>query len=77
VKTFAIITTEPNELVEPIHNRMPVILEGKSADAWLDETLSEEDAFNLLQPFPSEKMEMIAAPKPPRKKQNTELNFPL
>ncbi|MBF8248080.1 MAG: hypothetical protein HW374_880, partial [Bacteroidetes bacterium] len=27
--SFAIITTEPNELVSPIHNRMPVILEEK------------------------------------------------
>ena len=75
-RTFAIITTQPNELVGPIHNRMPVILTGKEADTWLDENLSEQEAFDLLQSFPAENMEMMAAPKPPRKKQSTELDLP-
>jgi putative SOS response-associated peptidase YedK len=76
-RTFAIITTEPNELVESIHNRMPVILTGKEADAWLDADLGEEEAFALLMPFPAAEMEVVSSPKPPRKKQNQELNFPL
>jgi putative SOS response-associated peptidase YedK len=36
VKSFTIITTEPKELVRPIHNRMPVILQPEDEDQWLD-----------------------------------------
>ena len=36
VESFTIITTEPNELVRPIHNRMPVILRPKDEEQWLD-----------------------------------------
>lgn len=35
VETFTIITTDPNELVEPLHNRMPVIIEPQDYDRWL------------------------------------------
>jgi putative SOS response-associated peptidase YedK len=33
LETFTIITTDPNEILEPLHNRMPVILEPKDYDA--------------------------------------------
>jgi len=36
VESFTIITTEPNELVRPVHNRMPVILSPKDEEQWLD-----------------------------------------
>jgi len=36
LRTFAIITTDPNTVVEKIHNRMPVILDRADYDAWLD-----------------------------------------
>ena len=36
LETFTILTTDPNELMEPIHNRMPVILEPKDYERWLD-----------------------------------------
>jgi putative SOS response-associated peptidase YedK len=36
VESFTIITTEPNELVRPIHNRMPVILLPEDEEQWLD-----------------------------------------
>jgi putative SOS response-associated peptidase YedK len=36
VESFTIITTEPNELIEPIHNRMPVILQPEDEEQWLD-----------------------------------------
>lgn len=67
-KTFAIITTEPNELVEPVHNRMPVILDKEGELTWLKPQASEETVFNLLRPYPAELMEMKESPKPPRKK---------
>ena len=36
VESFTIITTEPNELVRPIHNRMPVILQREDEEQLLD-----------------------------------------
>lgn len=56
--TCTIITTSPNALVAPIHNRMPVILERGDEDRWLDARLTET-AFLLprLRPLPAERME--------------------
>jgi putative SOS response-associated peptidase YedK len=71
VKTFAIITTEPNKLVLPVHDRMPVILDKEGELIWLKPQTSEETVFNLLQPYPAELMEMKEAPAPPRKKKST------
>lgn len=36
VETFTIITTEPNELMQTLHNRMPVILRPDDYDRWLE-----------------------------------------
>lgn len=36
IKTYTIITVEPNELVKAIHNRMPALLNKKEEGAWLD-----------------------------------------
>jgi len=36
IKTFTIITTEPNELVTEIHNRMPVILRKEYEEIWIN-----------------------------------------
>jgi putative SOS response-associated peptidase YedK len=46
--TFAIITTEPNELMRPIHHRMPVILRKDSEAEWLNPDTSPEQALELL-----------------------------
>jgi putative SOS response-associated peptidase YedK len=35
--TLSIVTTEANELMEPIHNRMPVILHSRDFDRWLND----------------------------------------
>jgi putative SOS response-associated peptidase YedK len=55
IRTFAIITTDANELVAEIHDRMPVILAGSGYKRWLGE---EEDPRELMRPFPSEAMRM-------------------
>lgn len=56
--TFTIITTENNELMEPIHNRMPVILHEQNEGAWLDPELTDPaKLLPLLKPYPSEEME--------------------
>lgn len=53
---YAIITTEANELVARVHNRMPVILRQESERDWLDPELSAEDAQSMLVPYPEEGM---------------------
>ncbi len=57
LKTFTIITTEANELMAPIHNRMPVILRPEDEDLWLDKAVTDPQAVvGLLQPYPAELM---------------------
>jgi putative SOS response-associated peptidase YedK len=61
LETCTIITTEPNDLMAPIHNRMPVILAHTSYDQWLDPTFQQIDSLKaLLSPYPSE--ELMASP---------------
>lgn len=54
--TFSIITTEPNELMKGIHNRMPVILTEQDKDLWLMDSSDAQIHLDLLQPFPSKYM---------------------
>jgi putative SOS response-associated peptidase YedK len=54
--TFAIITTAANELVQIIHDRMPVILREKDEEDWLNPQLSVDEAKALLSPYPVERM---------------------
>ena len=58
VESFTIITTEPNELVRPIHNRMPVILRPEDEEQWLDASRTPfVKAQSLLKPYPEELMD--------------------
>jgi len=58
VTSSAIITTEPNELMRPIHDRMPVILEPEEWRLWLDPKVEEADVLQpLLDPYDAERME--------------------
>ena len=57
LETFTILTTDPNELMEPVHNRMPVILEPKDYDRWLDTGDPARPPFDLLRPYPAERMQ--------------------
>ena len=57
VHTFTIITGPPNELVSPIHNRMPVILPREGWRLWLGEQAADlEELLDLLRPYPTELM---------------------
>ena len=56
VKTCTIITTQPNDVVVPIHKRMPVILPPSAYGLWLD-TKSRTDLQRLLCPYPAEEMD--------------------
>ena len=56
--SFAIITTEPNELIRPIHNRMPVILHQEHEELWLDPGFKDtKELSSLLTPYPSNQMD--------------------
>src|SRR5262249_29009535 len=55
IRTFAVITTDANQLVAEIHDRMPLILDPKDYVRWLGE---ETDPRDLMKPFPSEPMRM-------------------
>ena len=54
--SFAIVTTDPNELVAAVHNRMPVILEPQDYSRWLTRVDEEPPPVDLLRPFDAEKM---------------------
>ncbi|WP_376797184.1 SOS response-associated peptidase [Thermogemmatispora sp.] len=58
LRTCTIVTTEPNELLAPIHNRMPVILSREACERWLDPRLQETEALlPLLRPYPATEMQ--------------------
>ncbi len=61
LQSFAIITTEANELMSTIHPRMPVILHARDYDRWLDTEETERLPLDLLRPFESEAMRMYEA----------------
>ena len=54
MRSFAIVTTEPNELCAQLHNRMPVVLAPEAWPAWLGEEPADEPQLkSLLVPYPS------------------------
>ena len=56
--TCAILTCPANELVAPVHDRMPVILPPEAEAAWLDPAARDPDVLqDLLRPLPAETME--------------------
>lgn len=55
LETFTVITTEANALLEPIHDRMPVILERGELDVWMDPSNADADVLiQLLKPAAAE-----------------------
>ena len=57
VESCTIITTEANSLLEPVHDRMPVILRERDYELWLDPaTKTSATLTSFLRPFPAEEM---------------------
>lgn len=57
VETCTIITTQPNDVVAPIHDRMPVIVPKVARDLWLNPELQDPSKLlSILQPYPAEEM---------------------
>ena len=70
IMSCTIITTEPNSLIKPIHNRMPVIIDPSSRELWLDKEMQDTDRLaSLLTPYKAGSMEayevssMVNSPK--------------
>src|SRR5215831_3590315 len=58
VESFTILTIEPNDLIEPIHNRMPVILHREDEEQWLNVYRTPyAKAQSVLKPLPAELMD--------------------
>jgi putative SOS response-associated peptidase YedK len=56
--TFTILTTDANDLIRPLHDRMPVILDPKDFDLWLDPAIEDQERLQpLLTPFDPGQME--------------------
>lgn len=68
IRSFAILTTQANRLIAPLHDRMPVILHREEERFWLT-PLPETGLIAMLKPFPPELMEaypisnIVNAPK--------------
>lgn len=61
VRSCTIITTEPNELMATLHNRMPVILPSNAYTQWLNTTPQTPESLQpLLKPYPAEEMAAYA-----------------
>ena len=62
IESCTLITTDPNDVVKRVHNRMPVIFPSAGTEAaWLDPSLEAEEALELCVPFPPERMESAPA----------------
>lgn len=58
IRSCTIVTTLPNQLMAPIHNRMPVILQPADYSEWIDPAArSPESLKRMIQPFPAELMD--------------------
>jgi putative SOS response-associated peptidase YedK len=60
IESFTILTTTANALLEPIHERMPVILRPEDYERWLDPDIQDAKSLSdLFEPFPDEPMQAI------------------
>jgi putative SOS response-associated peptidase YedK len=57
VESCTIVTTEANDLVRPFHDRMPVIVDPRDYDRWLDRRLHDPGQLQeIFKPYPSAAM---------------------
>lgn len=60
LKTCTIITTEPNALIKPFHNRMPVIVPKEFEELWIDPSpKARAELERLLRPYRAEELELF------------------
>jgi len=63
LESYAIITTDPNELAASVHNRMPVILKPQDYQRWLTRDDTLPPPIDLLRPYDADAMTMWKAHK--------------
>lgn len=56
IRSFTVITTAPNRMMEKIHDRMPAILLPENEKLWLDKEIKADEAVQLIIPYPAEYM---------------------
>ena len=57
INTCVIITTDANELIAPVHDRMPVILSNEQGIVWLaNDVVDVSGLLSILKPYPAEEM---------------------
>jgi len=59
LESFSIVTVEPNEVLEPFHNRCPLLIEPTNYDRWLTPYVKEDPStvpLELVRTYPSEGM---------------------
>ncbi len=59
LQSFSVITCPPNELIETLHDRMPVILHREDHALWLQKDLADKSALvGMMTPYPANEMQM-------------------
>lgn len=53
-RSYSVITTQPNNLMKPIHDRMPAFLHPSEFDDWLDSDQPSDLLLDLIQPYPDD-----------------------
>jgi putative SOS response-associated peptidase YedK len=62
IESCTLLTTQPNDVVSRVHDRMPVIFPSPATEAaWLDPDLEAREALDLCAPFPADRMESAPA----------------
>jgi putative SOS response-associated peptidase YedK len=59
IESATIVTTQANELLRPLHERMPVILPREQYVVWLDPRRQEDELLSLLAPYPDELLRLF------------------
>jgi putative SOS response-associated peptidase YedK len=59
IASCCIVTVEANEIVRPVHERMPAIIPPECYGDWLDPETPTDRLMSMLKPFPNEEMETV------------------
>jgi len=54
------LTTKANDVVQPVHDRMPVILDADDFAAWLDSAATVQELKELLRPYAGDDLQAVA-----------------
>ncbi len=74
-RSHCLVTTTPNSIIEPFHDRMPVILSEEGQRRWLDPNTNPIDALDLLVPCPSEWLAIEELQEESRRKKSKYLDL--